>query len=119
MKTINLELSKRLAPYLESTKTKYVLTTIWRATWDSELRNAHLETIEKTEDHTPMELDTKLMNLEEAIEFLPNGIEIKKDEWIYFVFYKDEMYMNTTNKLILAIESMLEYLLDNNLLWQK
>lgn len=109
-KTINLELSKRLAPYLENIKTSETIF-IWWKRWEDFI---------------------KTLTLEEAIDFLPfkiilwNGkyfLEIQKRKDKYFIEYVDnrvEKYLSDRDfswKSILEwAEKMLEYLLDNNLL---
>ena len=120
MKTINLELSKRLASYLEDMETEYYLEyTQW----------AYLPQNDATfEEWT----DIKTLTLEEIIAFLQNNmirydIDVRYTPRINKIIYKEENKENLTTietnimweTLLEAIEKMLEYLLDNNLLkWQ-
>jgi len=145
MKTINLELSKRLAPYLEDVDTEYSYYFYkddnWKITnsiWKYKHSFVRTKIFYITEEY-------KTLTLEEAIEFLP--IKILKD-WVFYkysieteeanedeVYYKRYwiIYYDTSwlyrdkfwndlpwwNTLLEAIEKILEYLLDNNLLWKK
>lgn len=122
MKTINLELSKKLAPYLEGIKTEFIYNDMW---WIEENRW-------NTKELNEFPNVFKTLTLEEAIDFLPFKIEmmnvkylleIQKRINIYYIEYfntRNDRYVTNKNiswkTLIEAIEKMLEYLLDNKLL---
>ena len=113
IKTINFELSKRLTEwgYLDNIETEYEMNDYWKIViWES---------------------DYKTLTLEEAIEVLPNNFSLdnywyhlqmgKKYIWYfknvtYCLNSKNPIQEFTWNTLLEAIEKMLEYLLDNNLL---
>jgi len=105
MKTINLELSKRLAPYLENTDTENWYYK-WVFNWGFPYR---WQFIQKEY--------VKTLTLEESIEFL------QKHYWDWIIdlsIYPNKILIEWTYKwktLLIAIEKMLEYLLDNDLLW--
>jgi len=123
MKTINLELSKRLAPYLENIETqKY---TDWNFTfyWRTLEHQFKLWTENKNNYY-------KTLTLEEAIEFLPERISgwdlelaMNKTRVAYVMLWDcspNEMVNYYSWKTLLqAIEKMLEYLLNNDLLWKQ
>lgn len=113
MKTIiNLELSKKLAPYLEGIDTEYVLSIY------NELYKSNLSF--KIEDWY-----IKTLTLEEAIEFLQKK-EIRftiefGGEWYFLIeLFGTKFHYNSYTQwqisLLEAIEKMLEYLLVNDLL---
>ena len=139
MKTINLELSKRLSPYLEnvetensyiqSNKKKYYyiwelkeLYTLWKINWNNPI-TMRMYKIKNRKIY-------KTFTLEEAIEF----IKTTKD-WIslniaystmwnvWCVSYNTWMdlfaYIQKDISLLEAIEAMILYLLNNDLLWTK
>lgn len=113
MKTINFELSKRLNEkwLLDNIETEYIYADIWLKL-EKNLNNELENTI-------------KTLTFEEVIEFLI-------DKWFSIKFWKNykfqsqgvrfEIYLKKIDKyshwdtLIEAIEKILEYLLDNNLL---
>ncbi len=117
METINLELSKRLTPYLEEVETEYV----WYDTieWEDIF-------LERKWLYWRDYIYCKTLTLEEAIEFI-----IKK----WFIIWFEEwniMLLNwvASNELAITeefyhkdninwVEKILEYLIDNNLLWKK
>ena len=110
METINFELSKKLNDlwFLDNIDTKYHLTVSWLwfrvKQWKPEYKE-----------------DIKTLTLEEVIEFLPPYTKLWKDShWEYFIDNKNIplSYMNNLfwKTPLEAIESMLEYLLENNLL---
>ena len=125
-KVIKQDLAERLQPFLKDVECELV----WRkeSRWDSfwwDLR-----------DNGFMTWDIKAPNLEEAIEFLPKefinerggyNLSIKycnRDDFKYMVGYEKtggtyHFRTPTWNTLLEAIEKLLEYLLDNDLLWTK
>jgi len=123
-KTLNFELSKRLTEwwYLDNIETEYHYTVCWL--W-KKIKSWKLEYTE----------DIKTLTLEEAIDFLPEYIcedcyelIIKKKEIFYINRFKPnncyevitmDRYLPARFKwetLFEAIEKMIEYLLNNNLL---
>lgn len=106
MKTINFELSKRLNELwlLNNIETEYKLWEYWVfvITWFEPIVWPKLY---------------KTLTLEEAIEFLPNWISMQKDWWDYIYYYVDYIWNFVSSNHIEAIEKMIEYLLDNKLLW--
>ena len=147
MKTINLELSKRLANYLDSVKTEYswieksepikwnIYWTEFKHTWKFFVWKKFMDRAD-----TNFWKEYKTLTLEEAIEFCPKRykqqyseltwtkndyrlIMVKLDKWYCFKI-SDEFQWGTDKSccwktILQAIEKMLEYLLDNNLLWIK
>jgi len=115
MKTISLELSKKLAPYLEWVETEYIWVHIQ---W--------CDSIIKSDNWLDeYKYICKTLTLEEAIEFLWN-INIrweqlwiyKKSNWNWIIYYWfGNVYEWET--LLEAVEKMLEYLLTENLLWEQ
>ena len=158
MKTINLELSKRLAPCLENVETEFWYCDT-RKSWKEyncyrSNQYAEMEFIpfrdldEEDIECERIDFDSngpypnewynksdpiKTLTLEEAIEFLPKEIK-NGDYWLriepsynckmwevsysqcepcgYYDIFEDK-------DLLICIEKMLEYLLDNDLLWKK
>ena len=121
MKVIkNIELLKRLQSYLWETEKYYN----WRFTFHwATLRHCFKLWTEREENYY------KAPTLEEALELLPSEIniwgryaclKIQKSKWFYKILYtpilktRNEFY----DSLLEAVEKMLEYLLDNNLLWK-
>jgi hypothetical protein len=118
MQTINLELSKRLSEggYLDNINTEYYLDSRYWTILDRDQRQ-----------YIEQEYWLKTLTLEEAIEFLPKRI------WNYHLqlnLYWDisdiryvsagySLYGIEIETLLLAIENMLVYLLDSNLLTKK
>jgi len=129
MKTINFELSKRLTEwlYLDNIETEFKYYKMW-----DEYILLH-----KTEFYKSDWDNIKTLTLEEAIEFLPIYIKrkykfncekfnniipfsnMKKWDkyWVSYI-YNWEWYIQYSKTLLGAIEKMLEYLLDNNLIWK-
>lgn len=122
MNTINFELSKRLNEwwYLDNIETKYWYRDNWILLeyWIYRILNDWEWVYYKT------------LTLEEVLEFLPK--EFKNDKltfflnfWpmnnIWYCQYEDwflwKLYWETWQTFLEAIEKMLEFLLDNNLLW--
>jgi hypothetical protein len=128
-KVISLELAKRLAPYLENIETEYFYDNNWEAyIYDK---------------YNKYKLYIKTLTLEEAIEFLPKQIKVKEyynsteysiKKWYlqiefiekYMIFYINNKNISESitkafywKTLLEAIQQILTYLLDNNLLWQK
>ena len=115
MKTISLELSKKLAPYLDGVKTEY--NWCFDDSWEYFITNSNkIEWI-------------KTLTLEEAIEFLPWYLYLPslfKDKLFllitkwdgYYIEYWDYIFKEWKT-LLEAVEKMIEYLLDNNLLWKQ
>ena len=152
MKTINLELSKRLAPYLKDTA--YVISDNWTIYTSYEIN------IIDTEDKNsamywkwksyrifnnkvhPVCLSSdkhyskiyKTLTLEEAIEFIAKQttefiLHYKKSKiiknsynYIFREILKDWswwMCLASWDTYLESVEEMLEFLLDNNLLWKQ
>ena len=124
-KVLKFELSKRLNDLwlLDNIKSNYLYYQ-HNETWNYEI----VDRYEIIWDRTYI---CKTLTLEEAIEFLPCSIKwfvlhIKKNypcrAWEYFIYYEDIngqllWYKFLGEKTpIEAIEKMLDYLLDNNLL---
>jgi len=122
-KTLSLEVSKRLRVHLESVECEYVWCYIVDE-WQYVI----------VTDFILNELDIKTLNLEEAIKFLPyihkgyndtfflrierSYIDSKK----WMVSYSscepcDDIKSVEWNTLLEAVEAMIVYLLDNDLLW--
>lgn len=129
MKTITLELSKRLAPYLEDVDTEYWLE-IYTSDWE-DINEApedfwNLYPIWNTRADTSVSYkQIKTLTLEEAIEFVRNKlkntkynleIRLASDGYLIELSYPFRIFI--WEKLIEATEKMLEYLLDNELLWK-
>ncbi len=127
MKTINLELSKRLAHYLKNVDTEFAIFD--KKEWKLKQTIWYIKTNKYT--------SYKTLTLEEAIEFLPNEYPWKfKDavnyrlriernwEWDKWKCSYDrcepceDACRFEWKTLLEAIEKMLEYLLDNELLWK-
>ena len=105
MKTISLELSKRLneAWVLDNIETKYNWYYHAENDWYLVERLCHLTT-----------RGIKTLTLEEAIKILPNfTLDKVENEYIYYHKWK---HVKSSN-LLEIIEKMLGYLLDNKLLW--
>ncbi len=120
MKTINPELSKRLAPYLEDVETDHVLME--NVFWDYVLWDEiSMWTFNPKWDKY------KTLTLEEAIDFMPRDIlnwELMFSK--YSCRYENALLdwnpwllMFNWKTLLQAIEKMLEYLLDQWLLWKE
>jgi len=118
-KVISLKLAKRLAPYLENVETEN-----WYFNWD-------LNWLFKwrfVPEHDHWEI-IKTLTLEEAIEFLKQRrinlcltIKHNNEYWKDYnleLFSFDRWLNVEWDTQIEAIEKMIEYLLDNNLLWKK
>lgn len=116
MKTLNFEISKRLNDLwlLDNIETEkvYLVHSEW---YDLEDYNHYLP------------WDIKTLTTEEAIEFLPKFIlekqNFRDDEWnILLIWYNIKYWDFETwlmKQFIFAIEKLLEYLLNNNLLWKQ
>lgn len=122
-KTISFELSKRLSEwwYLDNIETEYC--------YIEHFKNIHLL---ESNDNLVIRFKKdwwtkyKTLTLEEAIDFLPatinrKSIGINKRWGVYNVeyienYYDMDCYSATWKTLLEAIEKMIEYLLDNNLL---
>lgn len=117
MKTINLELSKRLAHYLENINVKYFYEDwfiIYK--WWVDIKNYKKLWLIKT------------LTLEEVIEVLPKYIFIYNkyahpyidilNNTIYYWYWAIIGFGEKWETLLQAAEKILEYLLDNNLLWK-
>jgi len=126
MKTINLELSKRLTEgwYLEDVETDYYrMENIF---WDYVL----WDKIDKSKFYPEWD-KVKTLTLEEAIEFLPKKHPKYKEYYLRMMLYDKTWYVEywmcepcetmwsaCWKTLLEAIEKMLEHLLDNDLLWK-
>jgi len=111
IKTINLELSKRLQEYLEGVETEYVITDYWKIYYSNEIRIINTEDKNsamywewkpywKFSDKVhPVCLSStkhydwifKTLTLEEAIEFLPWSI-IKDNKVYNLSFWKNIVF---------------------------
>lgn len=144
MKTINFKLSKRLNDLglLDEVETEYCFfSEVWKydsfQIWESNkiTEGEFYDIWESLVSYCKVAEKYKTLTLSEAIEFLPNienyYLEIKKIGNIYWIKYEDKTIINLVHSfislssirsgetLLLAIEKMLEYLLDNNLLFKK
>ena len=125
-KTISLETSKKLAPHLEGIETEYF--------WVKEVNEDKWIIVYWDSEEPITEEEIKTLTLEEAIEILPKSfgkefqywnLEIKFNNWNSILRYTSyeksfdiTVYEVTWKTLLEAIEKMLEYLFDKNLLWQ-
>jgi len=113
----NIELLKKLQPYIKDMETEYI--TNWILVEENNFTD---EWIEENWYY-------KTLTLEEVINFLPSNIKIKWDKFNlridkylkYSVSYFNEYlkYYNNIEEwktLLEAIEKMLEYLINNNFL---
>lgn len=117
-KVLNFELSKRLNDLwlLDDIETEYVIE-IWTViVWE------YKYAIDK-KDCFCVSWYYKTLTLEEAIEFLPfiekSALEIKKHQKYYSIWYpliSQKINFVHWNTLLITIERLIEYLLDNNLL---
>lgn len=128
MKKINFNLAKRLNELglLDNINTEYAYNKSWWL-WDPFYKKRYIY---------------KTLTTEEALEFLPDNIVwiywalfnlvIDKNKDWYLIDYKNNKHWywyikwwkyfennNTRLTLIEAIEQMIEFLIDNNLLWQQ
>lgn len=126
MKTINFELSKKLSDLwlLDDIQTEYIYTKIDIWFW-----NINYDIIE-WKYFNINDWDIKTLTLEEWIKILPKKISFEDydlflfldffDKKLFYWLYSDLDEYNISFKyketLLEAIEKMLEYLLDNNLL---
>ena len=111
IKTINIELSKKLEPYLENIETEYRYR-IYKYSKTG-------KTVGLVKNKLPW--DIKTLKIEEAIEFILSSLtdEDSLQLWNNYicVFIKWELVLNLSNlSLLQAMEKILEYLFDNNLL---
>lgn len=120
MKTISLEISKRLAPYLKNINTnKYYALLKWKK------RSYYISSLWIFNKEI---WDIKTLTLEEAIDFIKNfstqitfWFNDKFTNWLFnYIFLKlnnwTNVRINYKWNIIIWIEKMLEYLLDNNLI---
>lgn len=134
MKTINFELSKKLNDLwlLDNIETKYFYNAFY--IWDDTFEDKDYKWEKWINKYNKYKDSIKTLTLEETIEFLPIQIDNyyfvlwKNDGWYWCNYLEkdeDELYIlnkalfiNNCNKttLLEAIEKMLEYLLDDNLL---
>lgn len=124
MKTINLELSKKLQEHLKDIETEYYYEAWLRGKYFLE---EWISSFDKDN------WDIKTLTLEEAIEFLPETIILNDHEevelslykrWVsydYFWFeeYGSLKFFEDEASLLQAIEKMLEWLLNNNYLLEQ
>ena len=110
MKTLSLDTSKRLKEYLKDVETEYVYSKEW----------IKKENIFENEEHLKINNFIKTLTLDEVIiNILPSWIHLLKhidNKWKPF-------YTSSSNRIefveetpLQAIEKMIIYLLDNNLL---
>lgn len=124
MKTINFELSKRLNDLwlLDDIETEYFYYKPYK---DKDKWHIWPNSIVYWIDRW----DIKTLTLEEAIEFLPKKLEVetisfqemilfmnKNEIWYYCRDLQDTIINYIWKTLLEAIENMITYLLDNNLL---
>lgn len=118
MKTISLETSKKLQPYLKDIETKKVYI-------------CHSDGYDLEDYNHYWPWDIKTLDVEEAIEFLPDVIDedgvlkslgISKTAIYYEIYYSNNNLHNNTSiyidepELIEALDKMINHLIDNNLL---
>ena len=132
MKTINLELCKKLteAGILDNIETEYYINSQWVIN-ENLFNNKHLKSInavktltcEEAYDILPNKIWEKYLNIQKAwnnlqyFEVDENSIPI--DDWetieSSWKTLLDDNQINTEKLLLEAIEKMIEYLLENNL----
>jgi len=105
MKTISLELSKRLAPHLGNIKTEYWYAKSW---------GVHIY----KEDRQDL---IKTLTFEESINFILSNLSVEDvlELWNNYCcfFLKWELILELSNfSLLKSMERIINYLLDNNLL---
>lgn len=135
-KTISLELSKKLAPYLKNIEIEYLFNIYIDWDWNEKAINLYSNNMLDIYKDPMYYKNIKTLTLEEAIEFLPLKIETdlwpawikyfseirNTDEWrIYKCVlsewgWNNEIDHRTWKTPLEAIEKMLTYILDNNLL---
>ncbi len=142
MKTINQKLSEKLDPYLTDVDTEYIITDYWTiyASYEVSIVNTEDKNCAMywkgkpywrfTEDVHPICVSAnkhyeeifKTLTLEEAIEFVPYQLQYNQDTWTFTLEKRNWRYEAWYSELLdwktplEAIEKMLTYLLDNNLL---
>ena len=142
MKVIqNIELLKKLQPILERREVENYILENQEILETSELKKLPIRHYQKADNmlwYIP-ELEAqnfyKTLTLEEALDLLPENIwdyrcYMVKMDWLYYCWY--QRMPNTwvwkkylvdwelkSETLLEAVEQMIEYLLDNNLLWRK
>lgn len=117
MKTINFKLSERLNEkwLLDNRDTEYVYHKSW----------TRKENIFENKNHLEINWFIKTLTFEEAIEFLPlidNSVldfaKLKNKYRIWYPLISEKINFIHWKTLLEAIEKMIEYLLDNDLLWK-
>ena len=112
MKTINLKLSKRLTPILDNMWIEYFIDPVTKKV------HSYNEILEKCDGIMDWFIPT--LTLEEVIiELLPSWIHLLKHidkNWKPFYTSSSNRTEFVEDTPLEAIEKMLEYLLDNNLL---
>ena len=132
MKTLSLETSKRLRLLLDNIETEYSYYQVYIDRWDCPDWPLTTEDIFTKNEFINRQKELSLificktLTLWEAIEFLPERIiwnrclEMTKNRISYIENYYDMEYPDFKWKTLLeAIEKMIIYLLDNDLLWTK
>lgn len=109
----NIELLKKLAPYIDGWGTDYNMMYHKDTDWQVVRRECYL---------TSQWLKT--LTLEEAIELFPECIaedyhifRMSDNSWWWIKFSFWDIFIWKT--LLEAVEKMLEYLIDNDLLWKQ
>ena len=122
-KVISLELSKRLAPYLENVEAEYLIhkDRLWKISivksesviWSISFNSVKDECIALNEEIY------KTLTFKEIVIFLNDNCKSFMKAWIYIEIMLNLMPFNNNNDEMEIIEKLTTYLLDNNLLWQK
>ena len=116
MKTINYELAKKLydvGVVIESEQSFFFENN----EWDESIILCNSNTKDEEWELWFRVKVCPAPNVEEVIEFLPDGIEIFKAPWGYTI-YRDWQSISKPS-LLESLEATLEYLLDNWHLWKQ
>lgn len=110
MKVIeNIELLKKLTPYLEDVETEYMITDTVSNIVD---KTSMVKKLSNTERYL------KTLTLEEAKEFIIEKVDMR---WRAYIENELSRYVYDLFSVIeifdIKMEKMLEYLIDNDLLW--
>lgn len=127
MKTISFELAKRLNEkwLLDNIETEYIF--YW---WNPDELNTTISWYKKQNIYEKCLWDIKTLTFDEAIEFLPKKISFEDyDLFLFLDFFEKKLFywlysdldeynisFKYKESLLEAIEEMLKFLLDNNLL---
>ena len=122
MKVIeDIKLLKKLAPYLGDTR--FILNVYINWEWVDTVRNIyHRDTMPDIYKDPLYYNNYKTLSIDEAIEFLPKYIWPDKLKFEALGRWRQVQYTTCVIEadftLLQAIEKMLNYLIDNNLLWK-